>query len=154
MGIPQPKADTSVQIQRIFDAPRERVFRAWTEPEELKKWWGPAGFSTPSAEIDLRVGGRYRLVMRSPDGGLSYLVGAYREVLPPERLVYTWSWEEGSAGDCANAITDETLVTVEFHERGNSTEVLLTHDYLPDERAREGHTEGWSGSLDRLAELL
>ena len=142
------KAQTTLQLTRTFAAPREKVFRAWTDPEEVKKWFHPPGYETPSAEIDLRVGGKYRFGMRKlPDGEVFYLSGSYREVRRPERLVYTWQWEaEPELGD--------TLVTVQFHDRGGSTEVVLTHELFPTEKARQEHERGWSGGLDNLAKIL
>jgi len=142
------KAQTTLQLTRTFAAPREKVFRAWTDPEEVKKWFHPPGYETPSAEIDLRVGGKYRLGMRKlPDGEVFYLSGSYREVRRPERLVYTWQWEaEPELGD--------TLVTVQFHDRGGSTEVVLTHKLFPTEKARQEHERGWSGGLDNLVKIL
>lgn len=135
-------------LSRTFAAPRERVFRAWTDPEELRRWWGPPGFSTPFVEVDLRVGGNYRLAMQPPEGEAFHLFGAYREVQPPERLVYTWSsdWEMMNAG--------ETVVTVEFRDLGNSTEVLVRHEFFPTEELRRQHAYGWEGSLDRLGGIL
>ncbi len=148
MDSSKPSTQDTVNLRRIFKAPREKVFRAWTDPEELKKWWGPEGYTTPSAEVDLRVGGKYRLGMRKlPDGQIFYLSGIYREVRPPERLVYTWRWE-------AQPEHGETLVTVEFRQMGDSTEVVLTHERFPTEKARDDHNRGWTGCLDRLAKLL
>ena len=108
MAKPALDSTTTLTITRTFAAPREKVFKAWTDPQELKKWWaaGP-GFTTPFAEVDLRVGGRYRLAMKPPDQDVVRVVGGvYREVRPPERLIYTWAWE-GSGGP-------ETVVTVTF----------------------------------------
>jgi uncharacterized protein YndB with AHSA1/START domain/DNA-binding transcriptional ArsR family regulator len=123
---------------------RERVFRAFTDPEELKQRFGPTeSHAVPVAEVDLRVGGRYRIDLLGPSGSLYRIVGEYREVRPPERLVYTWRWEIGED-------VGETLVTVEFHERGNATDVALTQG-LPTGRARDGHESGWRGCLARLA---
>lgn len=86
--------ETTLHLTRTFAAPRAAVFRAWTDPERLKQWWGPPGYATPAVELDLRVGGRYRIGMRKlPDGDVFYLSGVYQEVRPPERLVYTWRWE-------------------------------------------------------------
>lgn len=139
--------ETTLKIRRTFAAPREKVFRAWTEPEELKKWFGPSDeYSTPIAEVDLRVGGRYRIGMRSPGGDLHVAIGTYREVRSPEKLVYTWSWEGGQMG--------ETLVTVEFHALGGSTEAVLTHEFFPSMEEREKHESGWNGCLSRLPKAL
>jgi uncharacterized protein YndB with AHSA1/START domain len=138
----------TLHLSRTIAAPREAVFRAWTSPEALKRWWGPPGYETPEVEVDLRVGGRYRLAMRKgPTGELFYLSGTYREVEPPARLVYSWRWE-------SEAEEEETLVTVEFLARGPSTEVRLTHERFVTEEARDEHRRGWGGCLDRLAAAL
>jgi uncharacterized protein YndB with AHSA1/START domain len=142
-----PNPETTVQVRRTFATSREKVFQAWTEPEKLKKWWAPAGYSTPSAEIDLRVGGKYRVGMQLPGEAAFYVSGAYREVKPPEKLVFTWRWEKPEMD------FGESLVTIEFHEWGNSTEVILTHEQLPNE-AREQYSQGWSDFFDKLAEAL
>ncbi len=148
MASSKPSTETTLNLRRIFKARREKVFRAWTDPEELKEWWGPEGYATASAEVDLRVGGKYRLGMRKlPDGEIFYLSGIYREIRPPEKLVYTWRWE-------AQPEHGETQVTVEFREVRDSTEVVLTHERFPTEKARDDHNRGWSGCLDRLAKLL
>jgi uncharacterized protein YndB with AHSA1/START domain len=98
--------------------------------------------------VDLRVGGRYRFGMRQvPAGDIFYLTGTYREVTPPERLVYTWRWENEPDGA-------ETLVTVEFHDRGAATEVVLLHEKFPNQHMRDEHNKGWSGCLDRLVALV
>ncbi|NOX43884.1 MAG: SRPBCC domain-containing protein [Gammaproteobacteria bacterium] len=146
--------EKTLKIRRIFNAPREKIFSAWTDPEELKQWWGPPGYTAPSVEIDLRVGGSFRVAMQAPDGGISNLIGIYRVVTPPEKLVYTWNWESGSACDGEDGPVGETLVTVEFRDLGGDTEVIVTHDGLPDEKAWSGHNEGWSSSLDRLEALF
>lgn len=141
------KQDITLNIRRSFKAPREKVFKAWTDPQALKKWWGPEGFSTPSAEIDLRVGGKYRLGMKSPEGEVFYLSGIYREVKPPEKLVYTWNWEG------PNMDIGETLVTVEFLDLGSATEIILTHERFPTQKACDEHDKGWNSTLDRLAAI-
>lgn len=148
MPTPNAPAGATLHLRRTFAAPRERVFRAWTSPEELKKWWGPHGYTTPTAEVDLRVGGKYRLGMKKlPEGEVFYLAGTYREVRPPEKLVYSWRWE-------AEPEQGETLVTVEFLDRGGSTEVALTHERFPSEKMRDDHNRGWIGCLDRLGQAL
>ena len=148
MSKPNPRTAATLHLTRTFAVPREKVFRAWKDPEELKKWWGPVGYATPSAELDLRVGGKYRLGMRKlPNGEIFYLSGMYREVRPPEKLVYMWRWE-------SEPETGETLVTVEFRARGNSTEVIVTHELFPTGKARDDHDKGWNSCLDRLPEVL
>jgi uncharacterized protein YndB with AHSA1/START domain len=145
---PKPSREATLRLTRTFAAPRKKVFRAWTDPEELKKWWGPEGYATPTAEVDLRVGGKYRLgMMKLPKGDIFYLSGTYREVRPPERLVYTWVWE-------GSPELSEMLVTVEFRARGKETEIHVTHELFPTAKAREDHEKGWSSCLDRLAKAL
>lgn len=139
----------AVQLTRQIRAQRERVFRAFTDPEDLKRWSAPQGFTVPVAEVDLRVGGGYRISMRAPDGAVHTAIGTYREITPPRRLVYTWQWEGGMEGDEA-----ETLVTVEFHERGDATEVIFLHEGFRDETARDKHNEGWTSIFDRLVEFV
>lgn len=141
-------AETTLVITRTYAAPREKVFRAWTEPEELKKWWAAGtGFITTIAEVDLRVGGRYRLGMKPPDKDVVHVVGGvYREVQRPSRLVYTWTWEDGDG--------TETLVTVDFHDKGSSTEVILTHKDFASQESRDQHAHGWAGCLDSLDRLV
>lgn len=145
-----PSPDTSLRLRRTFAAPRERVFRAWTEPAALKRWFRAAdGHTTPVAEVDLRVGGRYRLGMQPPDSDTVLVVGGiYQEVLPPARLVFTWRWEGADAGE------PETLVTVEFHERGAMTDVELIHEQFAGVAQRDQHAQGWQGCLDGLARTL
>jgi uncharacterized protein YndB with AHSA1/START domain len=138
--------DTTVYLKRNFAAPMENVFRAWTEPEQVKKWFGPAGSSTPSAEIELRVGGKYRFGLQFPGEDIFYVSGTYREIDPPSKLVFTWRWDKPDMD------FGETLVTIEFHERrGYTTEVVLTHERFPTPEIREQHNQGWNSILDKLA---
>src|SRR5215207_6544179 len=101
-----------LEITRVFDAPRELVFKVWTQPEHLVRWWGPKGFTTPSCQIDVRPGGAYRTLIRSAEGKDHWMRGVYREVVPPERLVMRFAWEDenGEPGH-------ETLVTVSFADQ-------------------------------------
>ena len=130
-----------VRLVEVFDAPRERVFAAWTEEERLKRWWGPGRFVTTRAEVDLRPGGRYQLVL---EPGPMCLVGEFREVVAPERLVYTWRWESG--------VPDrrESLVTVEFHDLGPRTEVVLLHDRFAGPGPVDMYGAGWASGLAKL----
>lgn len=146
MATQQEQRTVALQLRRTFQAPRERVFRAWTSPEELKRWHAPAPMTTPVAEVDLRVGGKYRIHMRAPDGAEHHAVGVYRVVDPPKKLVFTWTWEGGDMAD--------TLVTVEFLDRGPATELVLTHELFPSDEARASHEHGWNAVLEKLGQML
>jgi uncharacterized protein YndB with AHSA1/START domain len=139
---------TTLRLERTFDAPAQDVFDAWTNPEVLRRWWrSNPTWRTPVAEVDLRVGGRYRLSMEDPDAGTFYTVqGEYREVRRPERLVYSWSWEQddGQTGH-------ESTVTVEFVERDERTIVVLEHSGLESQESRERHEQGWGACLELFA---
>ena len=140
----------ALRVSRTVAAGRERVFRAWTEPAQLKRWFGAdEGFIIPIAEVDLRVGGRYRLGMQPPGSAQVLIVGGvYREVQAPAKLVFTWRWE------AAGAAEPDTVVTIEFHERANATEVILTHEQFVDAVQRDSHALGWEGCFERLSRLL
>jgi len=141
---------TAIRIVRRFAAPIEAVFGAWTSTELLRRWYPPgADWDTPVAEVDLRVGGRLRLVMRSPDGEAFGGGGEYREITPPTRLVFTWTWDRPDVG------AGVQLVEVDFsgHPDGTTT-VVMTNRGLDDEQSRESQREGWEGSLDSLARLV
>jgi uncharacterized protein YndB with AHSA1/START domain len=148
-GAATTSAALELVITRVFDAPPRLVFKAWTEPERLVRWWGPRGFTTPSCKVDVRPGGAFRLCMRSPEGTDHWLRGVYREVVEPERLVCTWAWEdaEGTPGH-------ETLLTVSFAEQGARTKLTLHQAVFESVTARDAHQEGWTSGLDRLAEFL
>lgn len=138
---------TSLKLTRLIQAESEKVFDAWTQPQHLNLWSAPEGMDV-DAEVDLRVGGRYRLRMRGSDGGEFNAVGEYLEIDRPNRLRYTWSWEE-EGNDYY-----ETVVTVEFHDRDGATEVVLVHERFPDADIAGKHTEGWTSCLDRLEKVF
>lgn len=133
-------------VTRVFDAPRDRVFKAWTDPEQRVKWFGPTGFTATIIENDVRPGGAYDFHMRGPNYD-EHWRGVYREVITPERLVFTWGpWLRASTGD--------TLVTVTFEDLGGKTRLTLRHATFPTEAMRDDHARGWNSTLDRLAEVL
>jgi uncharacterized protein YndB with AHSA1/START domain len=141
---------TVLRVERTIDAPPQVLFDAWTSPEVLRRWW-PAGadWQTPVAEVDPRVGGRLRLVMRSPDGEEFGGSGEYVEMRRPERLAFTWTWDghEGHEGT--------QLIEVEFTaRRDGTTTMVLTNRGLRDEEAKRTHREGWEGSFDNLERVL
>jgi uncharacterized protein YndB with AHSA1/START domain len=142
-------APTRLVIRRTFAAPRARVYAAFTEPEHMRRWAGPEGFTVPEAHFDARVGGKYSMTMQQPDGERIVVYGVFREVNPPERLSYTWRWEEDTPEEEV-----ETLVTVEFHERGDQTELVLTQEQFASEESRAGHEGGWNSALGKLAAYL
>jgi len=145
-----PKStERELVITRVFDAPRRLVFKTWTEPERLVQWWGPKGFTMPACAMDVRPGGAFRFRMHGPDGADHWLQGVYREIVEPERLVCTWTWvdAEGKPGH-------ETLLTVDFAEQGGKTKLTLHQAIFESVTACEGHQDGWTSSLDRLAACL
>jgi uncharacterized protein YndB with AHSA1/START domain len=143
------KAGDTVRITRIIDAPREDVFRAWTEPDQIRQWWGPGEFTCPEAEVDLRPGGGYRLAMQPTAGDPFIVAGTYLEVEPPARLLYTWRWETGPAADGS-----ESRVSVEFRARGDQTELVLTHTDFPASHGPAPYEMGWEGGLDKFEALF
>jgi uncharacterized protein YndB with AHSA1/START domain len=133
-------------VCKIILASPERVFAAWTQPEQLKQWWGPESVTCIAAEVDLRVGGRYRIGNRFPDGSVVWITGKFHLIEPPHKLIYSWQAGTGS---------DEELVTVSFHPtKDGNTEVTITHERIPDRRARDSHQQGWLGCLGKLAAYL
>jgi uncharacterized protein YndB with AHSA1/START domain len=139
----------TVRVERTFEAPAEAVFDAWTNPEVLRRWWkaNPA-WEDARAEIDLRVGGGYRLAMRDPEAGEEHVVfGRYREVARPRRLVYSWTWE-GTGPYAGHA--SEVAVTFQEDAPGRTT-VVIEHAGLLDETSRANHEQGWKGVLESFA---
>jgi len=137
-----------LRIERTFDAPLERVFEAWTSEEVLRRWLnGMPGWETPVAEVDLRVGGRIRIVMRDPAGGdESGATGEYTVVEPPHRLVFTWVWDDQP--------DRPQLIELEFSEREAGTTVLLTNSSIPTEERWESQRRGWDACYDNLERVL
>ncbi len=142
------ETSTSLRVARVINADPDVVFRAWTEPEHLERWSCPEGATIADVEVDLAVGGRYRIRMTGAEGQRHTAFGVYREIDPPHRLVYTWDWEEDDYR------VGETLVTVEFKNLGEATEVVLTHELFPSAEAKSSHEEGWTSCLDRLAGIF
>lgn len=139
----------TLRVERVVQAGRERVYAAWTTPEIIRRWSAPHGMSIGDGEMDVKPGGRWRVVMVEPDGTRHEAFGVYLQVTPPEKLVYTHRWHHdgGSA-------TPETTVTVEFLEQGAGTRVVLTQEGFGSAASRDGHGEGWGSTMDRLVELF
>jgi uncharacterized protein YndB with AHSA1/START domain len=136
----------SLVVRRTIRAPAARLFAAWTEPARLKQWWGPTGVACTGAEIDLRVGGAYRIANRFPDGHVVWITGAFEQISAPHKLVYTWRLEPGAL--------PEERVTVRFEERDQATEVIVVHERIASPEIRDRHEAGWHGCLDGLAKYL
>lgn len=146
-----------LELRKVIGAPRAKVFEAWTSPRVIAKWFGPAEMTAPEVDVDFRVGGQYRIAMQRcvPDGAAeqvmtpvetSVATGEYREIVPNERLSFTWkgNWIPG----------EETLVTILLKEVTGGTEVTLIHERFSSAQSMGGHEKGWRGSLDKLAALL
>ena len=148
-------------VERVFDAPQELVFKAWTEPERLKRWWGPRGYTVPYCEIDLREGGVFLYCMRSPEGHDFWGRGVFREIVVPERLVLAMSFADAE-GNVVPATyygmspewPPETLLTVAFEEEAGKTRVTLRYEGVPPGPDGDGTRRGWAETLDGLAEYL
>jgi uncharacterized protein YndB with AHSA1/START domain len=139
-------AKPSLTLKRRLNAPAAKVFIAWTDPEKIRRWFGPREAEVLRAESDPRVGGRYRILARTSDGEEHDVSGMFREVVPNEKLVFTWAWR--------STPERESLVTVELRPDGNGTLLTLTHEQFFDEAARDRHQYGWTSTLERLEAML
>jgi uncharacterized protein YndB with AHSA1/START domain len=137
-----------LNLNRRYPVAPEKVWRAWTDPEAIKRWWGPdAGDRVSLAQLDVRVGGRYRIVFGGPQGTEHEVQGVYREVVPHRRLVFTWTWPNSTP-------ERESVVTIVFKAAGGGTELDFHHEQFFDEAARDGHRRGWSAAFDKLEQFL
>jgi len=132
----------SLTIKRRFNAPPEKVFAAWTDPEKVKRWMGPGEVKVLSVDSDPRNGGRYRWVMQAPNGEQHDVSGVYREVIRNQKLVFTWAWK--------STPERESLVTVEIKPDGMGSIMTLTHEQFFDGEARDRHNKGWEGAMAKM----
>lgn len=139
-------AERTLVIKRTFDAPRDLVWKVWSDAEKAKNWWGPNGFTAPVVELDTRAGGKWRALMKSPEGKELWQHGVYREIVPPEKVSFTSVWDAEPE--------HETLVTITFAERGNKTEMTFEQTGFRSADERNEHEDGWGQSLDRFAAYL
>lgn len=138
----------ALTLSRHYPVAPEKVWRAWTDAEALKRWWGPGpGEPVSLAELDVRVGGRFRIVFGGPDGKMHECAGTYQEVVPNRKLVFTWSWPNSTPERVS-------VVSIVFKEVSGGTELVFKHEQLFDEKARDDHKRGWSASLDKLTTFL
>lgn len=138
-------ADDELLITRTFDAPASLVFALWSDPEHFKRWMGPEAFDCPVAEIDFRVGGAYRGMIRSEHYGENWFGGTYREIEPHERLVFTFAWDDGPSGGM------ETLVTIVLAERGGKTVQTFHQTPFVSVAERDSHVDGWTSAFEKAA---
>jgi uncharacterized protein YndB with AHSA1/START domain len=155
MANPAPGPALSLEVRRVFQAPREKVWAAWTERKGLEQWMcrDVPTHDPKYLELDVRPGGRYVIEIKQPDGVIYLGSGTFREVKPPEKLVFTWSWTR-TPPSAKEPMPKETLVTVQLFERGKATEMLFTHEGFESEPIRESHKKGWDGCFEKLAEHL
>jgi uncharacterized protein YndB with AHSA1/START domain len=138
----------SLNLQRKYPVAPEKVWRAWTDPQALKQWWGPGGPEAVSAvELDVRVGGRFRILFGGPRGDDHEVQGTYREVVPNRRLAFTWTWPRTTP-------ERESLVTITFNAVGSGTALDFVHAQHFDEKVRDGHLQGWSEAFVKLDRFL
>jgi uncharacterized protein YndB with AHSA1/START domain len=137
----------SLTLRRHYRVAPDKVWRAWTDPQALKIWFGPEEIvSVPLVEVDLRVGGRFRVTMLAADGETHDVSGAYQELVPNRKLVFSWAWR--------STPERESRVTVLIEPDGNGCELVLTHEQFFDEAARDGHKHGWTGAMVKLEQWL
>ena len=139
----------SLEIKRLIRAPRDQVYAAWTDPAQLKEWFGPESVQTRNLIADVRVGGEFRWDLTDQEGKEVTISGEYREVEPGKKIVFTWRLEGDE--DWKN---HSSIVTVEFFDREGGTEICLTHEKLPNEASRDDHTQGWNSVLDKVEKFL
>jgi uncharacterized protein YndB with AHSA1/START domain len=139
----------SLEIKRLIKAPPDRVYAAWTDPGQLKQWFGPENVQTRDLIADARVGGKFRWDLINSEGEKMTCLGEYRELQPDKKIVFTWQWEDDE--DWENHIS---IITVELYDRDGDTELRLIHEQLPNEESRDGHTRGWKSALDKLEKFF
>jgi uncharacterized protein YndB with AHSA1/START domain len=140
---------TSLDIKRFINAPRARVYAAWTDPAQLKEWWGPESVRTRNFVAEARVGGKYRWDLINQEDEEMSVFGEYRELVPEKKIVFTWKWDDDEIWE-----NHESIVTVELSDRDGGTELLLKHEQLPSEESRDRHNDGWNSVLDRLEKFF
>ena len=152
----QKPDDATLILKRMLNAPPDLAFQAWTSAEHIQQWMRPEpGMVVPLANMDLRVGGKFRIQMKMPDGEFFTAVGVFKEVKAPERLVYTWDWEkDGSGAEFGEVEGKTSLITVEFLKRDKGTELVLTHRRLATVETRDSHARGWGRIAESFAKFV
>ena len=135
----------SLEITRVIKAPRDRVYKAWTDPAQLKEWFGPENVQTRSFVAEARVGGRFSWELTNSEGGEMTVHGEYRELELNKKIVFSWQWEGDESWEY-----HDSVVTVELDDIDGGTQLRLIHEKLPNEESRDGHSRGWNSALDKL----
>jgi uncharacterized protein YndB with AHSA1/START domain len=144
-----PTEKLSLDIKRFINAPPDRVYAAWTDPAQLKQWFGPENVETHDFVADVRVGGKYRWDLSNAEGEKMTAFGEYRELEPGRKIVFTWQWDDDETWE--NHIS---VVTVELSDHDGGTELRLIHEQLPNMASRDGHTGGWNSALNKLEKFF
>ena len=139
----------SLEIERLIKAPRDQVYTAWTDPAQIKQWFGPENVQTRDLIADARVGGTFRWDLTNSEGEDMTILGEYRELQPGKKIVFTWQWEDDEEWE--NHIS---IVTVELDDADGGTKLRLRHEQLPNEESRDGHRQGWNSTLNKLERLF
>ena len=140
---------TSLEIKRFLKVPRNRVYQAWTDPAQLRKWFGPENVRTRDLVAETRVGGQFRWDLTNPEGEEMTVEGEYRDLQPGRKIVFTWQWQDDETWENRNSV-----VTVELSDAAGGTELRLLHEQLPSEESRDNHNEGWNSLLNKLDKFL
>jgi uncharacterized protein YndB with AHSA1/START domain len=139
----------SLKIKRVIKAPRDRVYAAWTDPAQMRQWFGPENVQTRNLVADARVGGRFQWDLTNSEGEELTVAGEYCELQPDKKVVFTWQWQDDEDWEGRKSI-----VTVEFSDCDGGTEVRLIHEQLPTEESRDRHSEGWTSLLKKLEKFV
>ncbi|HEY6153967.1 MAG TPA: SRPBCC domain-containing protein [Candidatus Udaeobacter sp.] len=140
---------TSLEIVRFINVPADRVYEAWTDPAQLRQWFGPENVRTRNITADVRVGGKYRWDLTSPEGEEMSAFGEYKELVPGKKIFFTWRWDDDEAWENRTSV-----VTIKLFERPGGTELRFRHEQLPSEESRDRHNDGWNSLLDRLEQFF
>ena len=143
------KTEKTLEIRRVIKAPRDRVYAAWTDPEQLRQWFGPENVRTRDLVAETRVGGKFRWDLTNAEGEEMTVQGEYRDLQPARKIVFTWQWQDDETWENHNSV-----VTVELFDTVGGTELRLLHEHLPSEESRDNHNDGWKSLLNQLDEFL
>ena len=145
------QGETTLRLVRLIPSPPEALFKLWTEPAQLVRWWAPDGFEASVQALETTAGGRWRIILRRPDGRELAMRGVFLVVEPPRRLAFTWGWEDA---DADGAPGHETEVTVNFEPAPGGTRLVLVQQRFESRQARDNHSRGWSTSFDRMTDIV